>query len=140
MTDEIFNEFLSLFKQTSSDINRRYENYPLFFQCAILTNGESVKKVLQWIEKRLTNEALLIIEEFLRKVKSANDKFQLEMLPNNFESIENIIDLALNHVEQSVRTLEIIIGYGILLLQRAEHYRNKTRRKRILGFATSIIK
>ncbi|CAF1219378.1 unnamed protein product [Adineta steineri] len=140
MTDEIFNEFVSLFKQTSSDINRRYENYPLFFQCAVLTNGESVKKVLQWIEKRLTNEALLIIEEFLRKVKSANDKFQLEMLPNNFESIENIIDLALNHVEQSVRTLEIIIGYGILLLQRAEHYRNKTRRKRILGFATSIIK
>ncbi|CAF4091004.1 unnamed protein product, partial [Adineta steineri] len=140
MTDEIFNEFLSLFKQTSSDINRRYENYPLFFQCAVSTNGESVKKVLQWIEKRLTNEALLIIEEFLRKVKSANDKFQLEMLPNNFESIENIIDLALNHLEQSVRTLEIIIGYGILLLQRAEHYRNKTRRKRILGFATSIIK
>ncbi|CAF4099371.1 unnamed protein product [Adineta steineri] len=140
MTDEIFNEFVSLFKQTSSDINRRYENYPLFFQCAVLTNGESVKKVLQWIEKRLTNEALLIIEEFLRKVKSANDKFQLEMLPNNFESIANIIDLALNHLEQSVRTLEIIIGYGILLLQRAEHYRNKTRRKRILGFATSIIK
>ncbi|CAF0890845.1 unnamed protein product [Adineta steineri] len=140
MTQEVFDEFLSLFKQTDSDVNQRYENYPLFFQCAISTNAESVNKVLLWIEKRLTNEALYIIEEFLRKLKSANDIFQLEMLPNNFESIENIIDIALNHLDRSDNTLEIIIEYGILLLQRAEHYQNKTRRKRILGFATAILK
>ncbi|CAF4051216.1 unnamed protein product [Adineta steineri] len=140
MTQEVFDEFLSLFKQTSSDVNQRYENYPLFFQCAVSTNAESVNKVLLWIEKRLTNEALYIIEEFLRKLKSANDIFQLEMLPNNFESIENIIDMALNHLDRSDSTLEIIMEYGQLLLQRAEHYQNKTRRKRILGFATSILK
>ncbi|CAF4393484.1 unnamed protein product, partial [Adineta steineri] len=76
MTEEVFDEFLSLFKQRSSDVNQRYENYPLFFQCAVSTNAESVNKVLLWIEKRLTNEALYIIEEFLRKLKSANDIFQ----------------------------------------------------------------
>ncbi|CAF4030110.1 unnamed protein product, partial [Adineta steineri] len=140
MTQEVFDEFLSLFKQTSSDIRQRYENYPLFFQCAASTKAEYVRKVLQWIEKRFTNEYLVIIQNFLRELKSADDKFHLEMLPNNFESIENIIDMALNHLEQSKSTLEVIIKYGILLLQRAEHYQNKTRRKRILGFATSIIK
>ncbi|CAF4380483.1 unnamed protein product, partial [Adineta steineri] len=51
-----------------------------------------------------------------------------------------IIDIALNHLDRSDNTLEIIIEYGILLLQRAEHYQNKTRRKRILGFATAILK
>jgi hypothetical protein len=66
MTKEIFDEFLSLFKQTGSDVNQRQKNYPLFFQCALLTNEESVKNVLQWIEKRFTNEQIIVIEHFLQ--------------------------------------------------------------------------
>ncbi|CAF0890863.1 unnamed protein product [Adineta steineri] len=140
MTQEVFDEFLSLFKQTDSDVKQRCKNYPLFFKCALSTNAESVNKVLQWIEKRLINEPLSIIENFLKTLKSANDKFHLEILPNNFELVESMIDMALNHLKHSKETLEIIMEYGQLLLLQAERFPNKIRRKRILGFATSILK
>ncbi|CAF1560999.1 unnamed protein product, partial [Adineta steineri] len=140
MTEEIFNEFLSLFKQTSSDVNQRQVNYPLFFQCAVSTNGESVKKVLQWIEKRFTNEQLIVIELFLEQLKSVKNKFPLEMLPNNFESIENIINIALNHLQQSENTLRRIINYQIFLLQLVEHSSNKEQKEKIQRFATKILK
>jgi hypothetical protein len=66
MTKDIFEQFLSLFKQTGSDVNQRQQNYPLFLQCALSTNEQFVPNVLQWIEKRFLNEQLIVIEHFLR--------------------------------------------------------------------------
>jgi hypothetical protein len=140
MTKEIFDEFLSLFKQTGSDVNQRQLNYPLFFQCALSTNEEYVKNVLQWIEKRFLNEQLIVIEHFLRILSSSNNQFHLEILPKNIESIQAIIDIAVNHLQQSTNTLQIIINYGIFLLKQAEQHRNKEQKQIIQTFATKIIK
>jgi len=140
MTQEIFDEFLSLFKQTGSDVNQRQLNYPLFFQCALSTNEEYVKNVLQWIEKRFLNEQLIVIEHFLRILSSSNNQFHLEILPKNIESIQVIIDIAVNHLQQSTNTLQIIINYGIFLLKQAEQHRNKEQKQIIQTFATKIIK
>jgi len=140
MTQEIFDKFLSLFKETGSDVNQRQINYPLFFRCSLSTNEQFVTKVLQWIEKRFTNEQLIVIENFLERLSSTNNQFHLEILPNHFESIEGIINIAFNHLQQSTNTLKIIINYGILLLQRAEHHLNKQQKDQIQAFATKIIK
>jgi len=140
MTKDIFDEFLSLFKQTGSDLNQRQLNYPLFFQCAFYTNEENVKNVLQWIEKRFTNEQIIVIEHFLRQLITINKRFHLQILPNYFESIQTIIDIAINHLQQSINTLQIIIQYGINLLQYSEQHPNKQQKQNIQTFAIKIIK
>jgi hypothetical protein len=140
MTQDIFDQFVTLFNQTSSNINQREQNYILFLQCAFSTNNEQVKNVLQWIQKRFTNERLNIIENFLCSLSEYNNRFQLQILPNNFETIEVIIEIALNHLQQSTNTLQIIINYGLLLLQRVEYHPNKELREKIQTFACEIIK
>ncbi len=140
MTKEIFDQFLSLFKQTGSDVNQRQKNYPLFLQCALYTNEESVKNVLQWIEKRFTNEQLIVIEQFLRQLTTINNRFHLQILPNYFQSIQTIIDIAFNHLQQSINTLQIIIQYGINLLKCSEQHLNKQQKQNIQTFAIKIIK
>ncbi|CAF2638101.1 unnamed protein product [Rotaria sp. Silwood2] len=140
MTEKIFDEFLFLFKRTSSDVNQRVENYSLLFQCAISTNEQYVKKVREWIEKRFTNEQLIVIEYFLDQLKSSNMRFNLEILPNNIDSIQTIIDIAINRLPQSTNALEIIFSYGIYLLQSVEHHRNKQQKHIIQQFAKKIIK
>ncbi|CAF1145573.1 unnamed protein product [Rotaria sp. Silwood1] len=140
MTQEIFDKFLSLFKNTGSDVNQRVQNYPLFFQCAISTNEQYVKKVLEWIAKRFTNEQLTVIENFLNQLSSSNMRFNLEYLPNNIDSIQTIIDIAINHLQQSAYTLQIILSYGLFLLRSVEHHRNKQRKEIIQQFAKKIIK
>jgi hypothetical protein len=121
-------------------VNQREENYILFLQCAFSTNNEQVKNVLQWIEKRFTNERIIIIENFLRHLSEYNNRFQLEILPKNFQTIEAIIELALNHFQKSANTLQIIINYGLLLLQRVEYHLNKEIKEQIQTFACKIIK
>lgn len=121
MTSDIFDQFLSLFQQCGSDINERKSMYTLLLQCAISTDRQSVKHVLQWIEKRFTNEQLIVIENFLRNLSSYNDRFQFEYLPDNFETIERIMNLAFNHIQRTSTTLEIILTYGLLLLIRTEN-------------------
>ena len=104
MTKDVFDQMISLFHQTSSNLNLRERNYIIFLQCAFSTNEEQVKNVLQWIQKRFLNERISIIENFLRSLSEYNNRFQLEILPKNFETIEAIIDLALNHLQRSINT------------------------------------
>lgn len=133
MTSEIFNEFVTLFTQTSWNINQREANYLIFLQSALSTSAEQVKNVLQWIAKRFSNERLPIIEYFLQHF---NDLNHLQILPENFEIVESIVQLALHHRQQSTHTLQILFDYALQLLKRVEHYRNET----IQTFATRIIK
>ncbi|UJR24725.1 hypothetical protein I4U23_006099 [Adineta vaga] len=139
MTQEIFDEFLKLFKKTGSDVLQRTNNYPLFLKCALSTNEQSVKNVLQWIEKRFTNEQLIVIENFLTQLQTLDNQFHLEILPNNFQSIQTIINLAFNHLQRSNNTLHILIDYGTFLLRRAEYYLNKEQKEKIQKFATQIL-
>ena len=136
MTPDVFNQFLNLFSQTSSNIKQREVNYLIFLQSALSTNGEQVKIVLQWIAKRLINEQLSIIEYFLQHLNEFNNRFQLEILPESFEIVESIVQLALHHRQQSTHTLQILLDYALQLLQRVEHYQNP----KIQTFATRIIK
>ncbi|CAM4750560.1 unnamed protein product [Rotaria magnacalcarata] len=140
MTKDIFDQFLTLFYQTNSNVKQREQNYLLFLQCAVSTNDEQVKNVLQWIQKRCTNERLAIIENFLDSLSRYNNRFHLKILPNNFEIIEAIIELAINHLQKTAYTLQIIVNYGILLLQRVEYHRNKEEKEKIQTFACKIIK
>jgi hypothetical protein len=140
MTEQIFEQFLSLFKQTGSDVAQRQLNSPLFIQCAINSNQVFIEKVFQFIAKRFLNEQLIVIEQFLRSLSLLNDQSHLLILPNYFESIENIINIALNHLQQSTNTLQIIINYGIFLLKSTEHSSNLQQKQQIQTFATKIIK
>ena len=140
MTQQVFDEFLSLFKQTGSDVNQRVQNYPLLFHCALSTNEQFVQKTLQWIEKRFVNEQLMVIENFLSELLSSARQFPLETLLNNFKSIDSIINIAINHLQQTSKTLETIIDYGIVLLQHVEYCSNKEQREKIQAFAVQIIK
>jgi hypothetical protein len=137
MTKELFDLFLSLFKQTGSNVDQRQKNYPIFLQCAFSTNEQFTQNVLQWIEKRFTNEQLIVVEHFIAVLESFNDQFHLQILPNNFKSIETIINIAINHLQRSTNTLSIIIKYGTHLLKRIEHYQLKDN---IQQFAIQIIK
>ncbi|CAF0772013.1 unnamed protein product [Rotaria sordida] len=123
MTEKIFPLFLSLFKKTGSDVNQRQLNDSFFFQCALSTN-----------------EQIIIIEYFLSQLSSSNIRFTLEILPYNIHSIISIIDIVIYHLQQSTNTLQIIISYGIYLLQSTEHHPNKQQREIIQRFATNIIK
>jgi hypothetical protein len=140
MTPDVFDQLVILFNQTSSSLNQREQNYIFILQCAFSTNDEQVKNVLQWIQKRFTNERIIIIEAFLRSLSEYNNRFHLQILPNNFETIEAIIKLALHHLQKSTSILQIILDYGLLLLQRVEYHPNKERREQIQTFACKIIK
>ncbi len=135
MTSEVFDKFLSLFQQIGSDVNQRKRMYIRFLQCAISTDEQSVKRVLQWIQKRFTNEQLVVIEYFLSNLSSYDDRFHLEYLPNNFETIEAIMDLTLNHLQRTLTTVETILAYAFFLLLRADDHHEK-----IQEFACQIIK
>ncbi len=137
MTKELFDLFLSLFKQTGSNVNQRQKNYPLFLQCAFSTDEQFTQNVLQWIEKRFVNEQILVIDHFLSIISSFNDRFHLEILPKNFKSIQTIFDIAINHLQRSTNTLSTIINYGVKLLQLTEKHSNKDN---IQQFAIQIIK
>ncbi len=137
MTKDIFDEFINLFNQTNSNLNQREKNYILFLQCAFSTDDEQVKNVLQWIQKRFTNERIIIIENFLRNLSEYNNRFHLQILPKNLQIIESIIELAINNLKQSTNTLQIIVNYGLLLLQRVEYHSSK---EQIQTFACKIIK
>ena len=121
LSSDIFDQFLSLFQQCGSDVTTRRSMYGLIFQCAVSTDQQSVKRVLQWIEKRFTNEQLVVIESFLQNISLSNDRFHLEYLLDNFESIQSIFNIAFNHIQRTSSTIEIILSYGLTLLNRAEH-------------------
>lgn len=140
MTNEIFDEFLCLFKKTSSDIDKRQINYCYFFECALYTNEFFIQNVLQWIEKKFTNEQINVIEGFLTKISSSYMKFHLNILPNNINSIETIINIAINHLQMSTSTLQIIINYAIFLLKSIEFYQNKQNKEIIQQFSIKILK
>ncbi|CAF3309553.1 unnamed protein product [Rotaria socialis] len=141
MTQDLFDQFLSLFKKTSSDFHQRQENYLLFIQCAISSNNNLfIKNVLEFIQKRFTNEQIIVIEYFLRQLSSLNRRFHIEFLPNYFDLIESIINIAMNHLQQSRNTLEIIISYGIFLLKIIENCQNKQKKEKLQEFAMKIIK
>jgi hypothetical protein len=140
MTEETFNELKLLFQQVASDVNQRQMNYRTILECAISTSEEQVQTVLQWIEKRFTNEQIIVIEYFLSRLSGYNSRFQLEILPLNFKAIEGIINIALNHMQKSAKTEQIIVDYGFILLQRVERHPNKEQREKIQAFASKIIK
>ncbi|CAF4749671.1 unnamed protein product [Rotaria sp. Silwood2] len=140
MTENLYDQFLSLFKKTGSDVNQRQQNYVFFLQSAILTNEQYIKNVIQWIEKRFTNEQLIVIENFLNNLSSYNMKLNFQSLINNFDSIESIINIAINHLQQSTTTLRTIISYGSFLLKSIEYHPNKQTKELIQQFATKIIR
>jgi len=125
MTNELFDQFLSLFKQVSSDVNQRADNYPILFECALRTNEENVQKALQWIEKRFANEQYMVLERFISTLESSSTKFNLKILPKNLDSIKNIFNLTLNHLQRTTSTTNNIANYAILLLKRSEYHLNK---------------
>ncbi|CAF3604179.1 unnamed protein product, partial [Rotaria sp. Silwood2] len=114
--------------------------YSFFLQCAISTDQQSVNNVLQWIRKRFINEQLSVIEYFLRNLSLYDNRFHLEYLPDNFKIIEQIMDIAFNHLQKTSNTVESILTYGFLLLVKAEYYQNKTQQEKIQEFACKIIK
>ncbi|CAF4672013.1 unnamed protein product, partial [Rotaria sp. Silwood2] len=67
-------------------------------------------------------------------------RFNLEYLSNNIILIQTIIDIAINHLQQSSNTLQIILNYGMLLLRSVEQHPNKQRKEIIQQFAKKIIK
>ncbi|CAF4291837.1 unnamed protein product, partial [Rotaria sordida] len=140
MNSEIFNQFLSLFQQSGSDANSRKRMYSFFLQCAISTDQKSVNNVLQWMKKRFINEQLSVIEYFLRNLSQYNEQFHLEYLPDNFNIIEEIMDIAFNHLQKTLTTVETILAYGFSLLIIAEHYQNKQQQEKVQEFASKIIK
>ncbi|CAF2712049.1 unnamed protein product [Rotaria sp. Silwood2] len=145
MTQDSFDQFLILFNQTSSNVHQREQNYILFLQCAFSINDEQVRNILQWIQKRFTNERftderLTIIETFLRTLSEYNNRVQIKILSIHFETIEAIIELALNHLDQSQNTLQIIVNYGLFLLHRVEYHPNTEQVEQIEILACKIIK
>ena len=139
MTSQIFDEFLSLFKQLGSDVNQRSQNYPTLLRCAVTTGPEHVDKALQWISKRLINEQLIVIEAFLWRLNEYVDRFHLKIFPDHLETIEEVINLALNHLQQTTNTLKIVVDLAIRLLKRAEFDRIEERQQKLQQFASKII-
>ncbi|CAF1535427.1 unnamed protein product, partial [Adineta ricciae] len=140
MTQTIFDEFLSLFKKTGSDVIQRAKNYQLFLKCALSTNEQFVEKVLQWIAKRFTNEQLIVLENFVDQLYALDDRFQFEILPNNFESVQTILSLTQNHLQRTENTSKIIMKYATRILKRAEIHANKERKAKVQTFATQMMK
>ncbi|CAF2821052.1 unnamed protein product [Rotaria sp. Silwood2] len=140
MTQNLYDKFLLLMKNTGSDVFQRRKNYVLLFQCALLTNQQFVKTVLQFIAKRFANEQLIVIEYLLNYLTSAQAKLHFQILPDNLESIETIINIAMNHLQESYRIRSAIPTYGSNLLQCVEYYRNQEAKKIIQEFAWKIIK
>ena len=135
LTSDVFDQFLSLFQQCGSDVNERKWMYNLLLQCALSTDQQSVKRVLQWIEKRFVNEQLVVIESFLRNISSCSTRFHLDYLSENFQSVESVMNIAFNHIQRTSTTIEIILSYGLFLLNRAENAPEK-----IQTFACQIIR
>lgn len=136
MTKELYEQFLFLFKETGSNVNQRQLNYPLFIQSAISTNDQTLtQNVLLFIEKRFTNEQLIVIESFIEKLSSFDRRFHLEILPKNIQSIEKIFDYAFNHLQRTSTTLSSIVSYAIFLLRLIESKPNQS----IENFAIQLI-
>ncbi|CAF2126601.1 unnamed protein product [Rotaria magnacalcarata] len=140
MTQNLYDKFLLLMKNTGSDVFQRQKNYVLLFQCALLTNQQFVKTVFQFIAKRFANEQFIVIESFFNYLTSAQAKLHFQILPDNLESIETIINIAMNHLQDSYRIRSEIRTYGTNLLQCVEYYRNQEAKKIIQEFAWKIIK
>ncbi|CAF3513550.1 unnamed protein product [Rotaria socialis] len=140
MTQNLYDKFLLLMKNTGSDVFQRQKNYVLLFQCALLTNQQFVKTVLQFIAKRFANEQFIVIESFFNYLTSAQAKLHFQILPDNLESIETIINIAMNHLQKSYCMRYAISKYGANLLQCVAYYRNQEAKKIIQEFAWKIIK
>ena len=139
MSPKLFAEFLSLFKELGADLNQRMRNYALLLQCAVSTAPDQLETVLQWLVQRLTNEQLIVIEHLLGKLSELDDRFYLKSLPNHLQRIEELVNLAFNHLQQSANTLKIILNFAVLLLKRAEFDRNEENRKKLQQFACRVI-
>ena len=135
MSKELFEQLCSLFKQTSSDVHRRQQNYPRLLQCASLTNDEEVHRVLQWIEQRLTNEQLIVIEHFLRSFNELDPRFQLNILPKHIHSLERVMDLAMQHLQRTNNTVQIIFDVSLHLLHCIESHSHDKDQQAIQVFA-----
>ena len=140
MTEDIFDQFIILFNQTSSNINQRENNYVLFLQCALTTNDEQVKNVLHWIRKQFGSERLSIIEHFLGSLSEMNNQDQTKILTNTLDISDQIVEIAINHPQRSKNTLTIIVRYGLSLLQNIEYYQEKQLREHIQTFSCNIIR
>ena len=140
MTKELFEQFLSLFNQIGSDVYQRLINYPLFLECALSTSEQFTQDVLQWIEKRVTNEQVIVIEYFIKSLSRYTPQLHLQILLKNVKSIETIINLAINHLERTTNTIQVAAYYGIFLLKQAEHCTNREQKEDLQQSAIGIIK
>ncbi|CAM4845478.1 unnamed protein product, partial [Rotaria magnacalcarata] len=140
MTPNLYDKFLLLMKNTGSDVYQRRKNYVLLFQCALLTNQQFLKTVIQFIAKRFANEQLIVIEYFLNYLTSAQAQLHFQILPDNLESIETIISIAMNHLQKSYSIRNAIPTYASNLLRCVEYYRNQEAKKIIQEFALKIMK
>src|ERR1700722_8804750 len=108
MNDKVFQQFLDLFKETGSDVNQRQNNYIYLLDCAVWSCTD-VEKVFQWLQKRLANEQLIVLQSFLAHLSTYNNRFHLELVPKNLDSLETIFELAMKHVQRTVTTLSTIV-------------------------------
>ena len=136
LDDQVFDEFLSLFKKTNSDVRQRAQNYSLLLRCAHSTqNPALMTKVLLYFQKKLLNDQLLVLELFLDQLTDLDRRFHLQTLPENLEIVRSIFDLALNHLQESSSVRKTCIDYAIALLQATEYHSNESVR----NFAIDLI-
>ena len=140
MTVENLDRCLTLFKEISSDIQQRKENYSKLFKCSIATGSEIATKTFEWILKRFKNEQLIVVEEFIDSLTDLDNRFHVAFVPHHQEAIEAIFDIAINHIQRTKNTLEKIQKFGITLLKRAEYCRQSHTRDSLHSFGSKIIK
>ena len=134
--DQVFEEFLALFRKTNSDVRQRAQNYSLLLRCAHAAQNPSLmSKVLLYFQKKLLNDQLLVLESFLDSLVEFNRRFVLETLPANLPVIRSIFDLALNHLQESSSIRRTSINYAMDLLRIMEHQPNE----QVHNFALELI-
>ena len=140
MSKDLFDQLCSLFKQTGSDAQQRQRNYPRLLRCASFTNDEEVQRVLQWIEQRLTNEQLIAIEYFLLSLNELDPRFYLDVLLKNVDSIERVMDLAMQHLQRTDNTVQNIFDFGLRLLRCVDSHAHGKNGEAIQAFACRWIR
>ncbi|CAF0772972.1 unnamed protein product [Rotaria sordida] len=141
---ELFIE--KLLKEGNEDSRRLFEMYSQLttsLSLHLISQYErhgiiQAKQHLSFFRYQLMTEKIFHL--FLSLFKKTGSDVNQQILPYNIHSIISIIDIVIYHLQQSTNTLQIIISYGIYLLQSAEQHPNKQQREIIQRFATNIIK
>ncbi|CAF0896335.1 unnamed protein product [Didymodactylos carnosus] len=137
--EQNFDEFVKLMKETNADVEQRAKNLSSLLKCSICTR-QFEEKVLNLIEKRLTNEQLMVIENLIRSFSEFNDYFHLNVLIKYRTVFESIFAYAFKHQQRTWSTLQVIFSYASFLVGRFQQCSSKAIQTEILMFAGTLIK